>query len=186
MDAIQEYLEKAERAMAKAYARVQDEFAKIRAGRAVPSMLDGLLVAYYGSTTPINQVASVSALDARTLVIKPWEKRLIPEVEKAIANSNLRLTPQNDGEVVRLNIPPITEERRKELVKQAKSGAEQGRVAIRNARKELRDSLKRLQREGTSEDAIKVAEAQAQKLTDAYIGKLDTLLVRKEAEVMKV
>src|SRR3569832_1729491 len=113
MNAIQEHLEKAERAMEKAYVRTQTEFAKIRAGRAMPSMLDGLLVMYYGNATPINQVASISTPDARTLAIKPWEQRLIPEIEKTILNSNLGITPQNDGEQVRLNIPPLTEGRRK-------------------------------------------------------------------------
>ncbi|MEM9417213.1 MAG: ribosome recycling factor [Bacteroidota bacterium] len=186
MDEIQEYLKKAEQAMEKARERTQAEFTKIRAGRAMPSMLDGILVMYYGNPTPMNQVASVSTPDARTLAIKPWEKTLIAEIEKAILNSRLGLTPQNDGEMVRLNIPPLTEERRKELVKQVKSEAEKGKVAIRNARKEVKEALKQLQKAGTSEDATKKAEEQAQQLTDTYINKLDVLLAHKESEVMEV
>ena len=186
MDEIQEYLKKAEQAMEKACERTQAEFTKIRAGRAMPSMLDGISVMYYGNPTPMHQVASVSTPDARTLAIKPWEKTLIPEIEKAILNSRLGLTPQNDGETVRLNIPPLTEERRKELVKQVKNEAEKGKVAIRNARKEVKEALKKLQKAGTSEDATKKAEEQAQQLTDTYINKLDVLLAHKEAEVMEV
>jgi ribosome recycling factor len=186
MDDIKECLEKAERAMEKICIRTQSEFSKIRAGRALPSMLDGILVMYYGNATPINQVASISTPDARTLAIKPWEQRLIPEIEKAIFGSRLALTPQNDGETICINIPPLTEERRKELVKQVKGEAEKGRVMMRNARKDVKEVLKRLQKEGTSEDAIKIAEEQVQKLTDTYIRKLDELLVHKETEVMEV
>jgi len=186
MNAIQEHLEKAERAMEKAYVRTQTEFAKIRAGRAMPSMLDGLLVMYYGNATPINQVASISTPDARTLAIKPWEQRLIPEIEKTILNSNLGITPQNEGEQVRLNIPPLTEERRKGLVKQVSGEAEKGKILVRNVRKELKEALKQLQKVGASEDAVKIAEEQAQKLTDTYIDKLNVLLNHKEAEIMAV
>ncbi|XWN34843.1 MAG: ribosome recycling factor [Roseivirga sp.] len=186
MSEIQEQLERAAHTMEKAYAHTQAELAKIRAGRALPSMLDGLLVAYYGQATPINQVASVSTPDARTLAIKPWEKGLIAEIEKAILNSQMGLTPQNDGELIRINIPPLTEERRKLLVKQVKGEVEKGRVAIRNIRKEVKEALKQLQKAGSSEDGIKRAEEQAQKLTDTSINQLDALLARKEAEVMEV
>jgi ribosome recycling factor len=186
MDEIQEYLEKAKQAMEKAYVRTQTEFAKIRAGRALPNMLDGILVMYYGNATPISQVASISTPDARTLAIKPWERRLIPELEKAIFNSRLALTPQNDGEIVRINIPPLTGERRKELVKQVRVEAEKGRVLMRNARKDAKEGFKQLQKAGTSEDRIKIAEEQAQKLTDTYIEKLDALLAHKETEMMEV
>lgn len=186
MDEIQEQLEKAKRAMENAYVRTQKEFTKIRAGRALPSMLDGILVMYYGNATPISQVASVSTPDARTLAIKPWEQRLIPELERAILNSKLALTPQNDGETVRINIPPLTEERRKVLVKQVRVEAEKGRIVVRNVRKDMKEVWKRLQRSGTSEDATKTAEEQTQKLTDTYISKLDVLLAHKEAEVMEV
>ena len=186
MDEIQEYLRKAEGGMEKAYEHTQSEFAKIRAGRAMPNMLDGIMVMYYGNATPIHQVASVSSPDARTLAIKPWEKKIIPDIEKAILASRLGLTPQNDGETVRLNIPPLTEERRKDLVKQVRSEAEKGKVAMRNVRKEVKETLKQLQKAGTSEDVIKKAEEQAQKLTDDYIAKVDRLLAHKEAEIMEV
>jgi ribosome recycling factor len=186
MDETQEYLEKAREAMGKAYVRTQTEFAKIRAGRALPNMLDGILVMYYGNATPIGQVASISTPDARTLAIKPWEQRLIPELEKAIFNSRLALTPQNDGETVRINIPPLTEERRKELVKQVRAEAEKGRVIVRNARKDVKEGLKQLQKAGISEDRIKIAEEEVQKLTDTYIDKLDALLTHKETEIMAV
>lgn len=172
--------------MEKACGRTRSEFAKIRAGRAMPHMLDGVMVMYYGNATPINQVASVSSPDARTLAIKPWEKKIIPEIEKAILNSKLGLTPQNDGETVRLNIPPLTEERRKDLVKQVRNEAEKGKIAVRNVRKEAKETLKQLQKAGTSEDAVKTAEEQAQKLTDSYISQIDDLLAHKEAEIMEV
>ncbi len=186
MNEIRECLEKAGHAMENAYMRTQKEFAKIRAGRALPNMLNGILVPYYGNEVPIDQVASVSTPDARTLTIKPWERRLIPELEKAILNSKLALTPQNDGETVRINIPPLTEERRKALVKQVRAEAEKGRVVVRSVRKDVKEILKKIQKSGASEDEIKMAEEQAQKLTDTYIHKLDALLARKEAEVMEV
>lgn len=186
MDQIQACLEQATHSMEKAYVRTQGEFTKIRVGRALPGMLDGITVMYYGNATPIHQVASISAPDARTLLIKPWENRLIPELEKAILNSRLALTPQNDGETIRINIPPFTEERRKELVKQVKVEAEKGKVLVRSARKDTKDHLRQLQTAGSSEDAIKMAEEQVQKLTDTYIGKLDELLAVKERDVMEV
>ncbi len=186
MDELQEQLEKARHAMENAHERVQKEFAKIRAGRALPSMLDGILVVYYGNATPINQVASISTPDARTLAIKPWERRLIPEIEKAIFSSKLALTPQNDGETILINIPPLTEERRKILVRQVREEAEKGRIVVRNLRRDIKEVFKKLQKSGTSEDVIKIAEEQAQKLTDTHINKIDALLARKEIEVMEV
>ena len=185
-DMIQACLEKAQHAMDKVYVHVQAAFAKVRAGRALPSMLDGLMVMYYGNETPIGQVASISAPDARTLAIKPWEARLIPELEKAIFHSRLALTPQNDGETIRLNIPLLTEERRQGLVKQIRAEAEKGKEAVRNARKEAKEALKHLQKTGTSEDEVKTAEGKVQELTDTYIKQIDTLLSRKEAEIMTV
>ncbi len=183
---IQEYIKLAEQAMEKGYEHTQAEFTKIRAGRAMPHMLDGIMVLYYGNETPINQVASVGTPDARTLSIKPWEKKLIPEIEKAILNSRLGITPQNDGETVRINIPPLTEERRRDLMKQVRAEAEKGKVVIRNARKDVKEDFKKLQKSGTSEDEVKRAEEQVQKLTDGYVQKIDELLVRKEGEVMEV
>lgn len=186
MDEIQVHLEKAQRVMEKVYVHTQKEFTNIRAGRALPNMLDGILVMYHGNATPISHIAAISTPDARTLTIKPWEPHFIPELEKAILDSDLACTPQNDGETIRITIPPLTEERRKALVKQVKSMAETGKVAIRNARRESRESFKKLQKEGLSQEAVKIAEEQAQKLTDNYIHKLDILLAHKEAEVMAV
>ena len=186
MEEIKSVLDHTQQAMDKAYARVQVEFSKIRAGRALPSMLDGLSVEYYSNKVPISQVASITTTDARTIAIKPWEKSMIVEIEKAIINSQLGLTPQNNGEIVRINIPPLTEERRKELVKQVKAEAEKGRVATRNVRKESKETLKSLQKEGLSEDAVKKAEDELQRLTDKYISKVDALLAEKEADVMAV
>ena len=186
MDTLSACLEKAQQAMEKAHTHTQTAFAKIRAGRALPSMLEDIVVMYYGNETPISQVASISAPDARTLAIKPWESRLIPDLEKAILHSRLALTPQNDGETVRLNIPPLTEERRQGLVKQVKAEAEKGRVAMRSVRREAKETLKRLQKTGTSEDEVKTAEGKIQELTDTYIKRLDSLLIRKEAEIMTV
>jgi ribosome recycling factor len=186
MDEIQDCLAKAGLTMEEGYARVGREFSKIRAGRALPNMLDNISVVYYDKVTPLSQVASISTPDARTLTIKPWEKRLIPEIEKALLNSRLALTPQNDGETIRLNIPPLTEERRKELVKQVRVEAEKGRVMMRNVRKEVKEILKQLQKAGTSEDVVKQTEDKAQKLTDDFIKKIEELLTHKEAEVMEV
>lgn len=186
MEEIQKQLEKADQLMQKAYAHAQIEFGKIRAGRAMPDMLDGIQILYYGNLTLLNQAAAITAPDARTLVIKPWEKQYLAEIEKAIINSKLGLTPQNDGEVVRIVVPPLTEERRKDLVKQAKNEAEKGRVVIRNIRKDIKEAFKHLQKEGASEDLIKRSEEKLQTLTDKQIQTIDTLLTHKEAELMGV
>jgi len=186
MDEIQKQLEKADQLMQKAYVHTQVEFSKIRAGRAMPDMLDGLQIMYYDTMTPINQVAAITTPDARTLAIKPWEKRCISEIEKAILNSRLGLNPQNDGETIRIIIPPLTEERRKDLVKQVKNEAEKGKVAMRNIRKDIKEALKHLQKEGASEDDIKTAEDKLQNLTDKRIQHIDTLLGHKEAEILEV
>ena len=152
----------------------------------MPSMLDGLMVEYYGNPTPINQVASINTPDAKTLAIKPWEKTMVAEIEKAIINSDLGLNPQSDGEIIRLNIPPLTEERRKELVKQSRHEAEHGRVSVRNVRKEANDHLKQLLKEHVSEDEVKKAEDRVQELTNEYVKKIDDLLAQKEEEIMTV
>ena len=144
------------------------------------------MVDYYGNPTPINQVASINTPDAKTLAIKPWEKNMLPEIEKVIINSDLGLNPQNDGEIVRLNIPPLTEERRKELVKQSRNEAEHGRVSVRNVRKDANDHIKRLLKEHVSEDEVKRAEVKIQELTDEYVKKIDELLANKEEEIMTV
>jgi ribosome recycling factor len=144
------------------------------------------MVAYYGTPTPLQQVASVTTPDARTLTIKPWERNLISEIERSIINSDLGLAPQNNGEVIILTIPPLTEERRKNLVKQAKQECESGKISIRTIRKDTNESLRKLQKDGASEDEIKRAEDTVQKLTDQYSSKVDELLVKKEAEIMTV
>ena len=184
MEEIKIYLDTAKEMMESAVQHTQNEFSKIRAGKALPSMLDGVEVEYYGNMTPLNQVAGVTTPDARTLSIKPWEKSIIPEIEKAIINSGLGLNPQNDGEQIRINIPPLTEERRMQLMKQVKAEAEKGKVSIRNARKDTNDSLKKI--DGVSEDLIKDAEGDVQKLTDEYSSKIDTLVSAKEEDIMTV
>lgn len=186
MEEIQMYLDEARELMQKAISHVSQEMVKIRAGKAMPSMLDGLSVEYYGTNTPINQVASITAPDARTLMIKPWEKKIINEIEKSIRNSDLGLNPQNDGEQVIINIPQLTEERRQMLVKQVKHEAEQGKISIRNIRKDTNDSLKQLQKEGVAEDEVKRAEDQVQELTDKHTKKIDELMEKKEKEIMTV
>jgi len=184
MEEIELYLEEAKDQMNKAISHVTHELAKIRAGKANPSMLDGIQVSYYGAMSPLNQVSSITSQDARTLFIKPWEKGLIPEIEKAIMVANLGLTPQNDGQQVIINIPMLTEERRKQLVKQSSQECEQGKVSIRSIRKETNEQLKKIK--GVSEDDVKNAEDTVQKLTDESIHKIDALLKKKEAEIMTV
>jgi len=183
---IQFYLSEAEESMQKAVQHTGAELTKIRAGKATPAMVEHLRVDYYGTLTPVAQVANIAAPDARTLVIKPWEKNMVGEINKAIKNSDLGLNPIQDADSVRLNIPALTEERRRELVKQVKNETESGKVAIRNIRKDVNDSLKKLQKEGTSEDAVRDAEAKVQKMTDSYIVKIDELLSKKEAEIMTI
>ncbi|UII28826.1 ribosome recycling factor [Fulvivirga maritima] len=180
------YLDEARDLMNKAIKHFTGELVKIRAGKASPAILEGLMVQYYGNPTPINQVASITAPDARSLMIKPWEKNVIPEIEKAIINSDLGLNPQNDGEQVIISIPQLTEERRQNLVKQAKGEGEQGKISIRNVRKETNDNLKKLQKDGASEDEIKRAEDKVQALTDDFTKKIDELLEKKEKEIMTV
>ncbi|RED99513.1 ribosome recycling factor [Marinoscillum furvescens] len=186
MEDIDFYLEHAQELMDKAISHTNAELAKIRAGKAMPSMLDGVEVEYYGAMTPLNQVASVSTPDARTISVKPFEKKIIPDVERAIINANLGLNPQNDGELIRINIPPLTEERRLGLVKQAKAETENGKISVRNARKEVMDALKKLLKDGAPEDAIKGAEEEVQKITDEHTKKLDALLETKEKDIMTI
>ncbi|MFN3403721.1 MAG: ribosome recycling factor [Cytophagaceae bacterium] len=186
MEEIQLYLDEAKETMQKALKHTESEFTKIRAGKAMPSMIHGVMVDYYGAPTPVEQVSSITAPDARTITLKPFEKKLIQDIEKAIRDSGLGFNPQNDGEVVRINLPPLTEERRKALVKQVKAEAENGKVAIRNIRKDTNEELKKLQKEGASEDDIKKAEEKVQGLTNEFIAKIDQLLSKKEAEIMTV
>jgi len=186
MEEINFVLDETKELMDKAIEHTKVALQKIRAGKASPAMLDGLMVDYYGNDTPINQVASISTPDARSIIIKPWEKNIIGEIERAIINSDLGFTPQNDGEIVRINIPPLTEERRISLSKQAKSEAEDGKISIRNARKDANDHLKQLQKEGISEDDVKRGEDKVQSLTDGYVKKIDEILEQKEKEIMTV
>jgi ribosome recycling factor len=184
MEELELYLEDARESMTKALNHVGHELTKIRAGKANPSMLDGLMVSYYGAMTPLQQVASVTTPDARTLFVKPWEKGMIPEVEKAIINGNLGLNPQNDGQQVIINIPMLTEERRKQLVKQVGQECEHGKISIRNIRKDTNEQLKKIK--GVSEDDVKNAEEKVQKMTDDFITRVDALMKKKEGEIMTV
>lgn len=172
--------------MDKAIDHCDSELIKIRAGKAMPSMLDGITVDYYGTPTPLTQVGTVNTPDARTLVVQPWEKSLIIPIEKAIKDANIGLNPQNDGIVIRLNVPPLTEERRRDLVKKVKEEAERGRIAIRNIRKDVNEKIKKSKAEGISDDEIKDGEAEVQKLTDAFIIKVDKLAELKEKDIMTV
>ena len=184
MEEIELYLDEAKDQMNRAINHVSVELTKIRAGKANPSMLDGIMVSYYGAMSPLQQVSSMTTPDARTILIKPWEKSLIQEIEKSIINANLGLTPQNDGQQVIINIPILTEERRKQLVKQVSQECEHGKVSIRSIRKDTNESLKKIK--GVSEDDVKNAEEKVQKLTDEFILKIDHLLKKKEAEIMTV
>lgn len=178
--------EDASDSMQKAIAHLEAELVKIRAGRANPQMLDGITVDYYGSATPLNQVSNVSVADARTLTIQPWEKNMLQPIERAIIAANIGVTPQNDGAMIRLFLPPLTEERRREFVKRAQQEGEHSRVSIRSIRRDAIEHIKRLQKEGLSEDVAKDAEKDVQALTDKYIAFIEKHLVTKEKEIMAV
>lgn len=180
------YLTDAEETMGKALTHTASELTKIRAGKASPMMVDSLRVDYYGSPTPIANMATVTSPDARSLIIRPFEKQMVGEIMKAIKNSDLGLNPLSEADQVRLNIPPLTEQRRRDLVKQAKNETENGKVAVRNIRKDTNEALRKLLKDGAPEDAIKDAEAEVQKLTDTHIAKLDQAMAKKEAEVMTI
>jgi ribosome recycling factor len=186
MEEIKMILEMAEDGMKSSIDHLQKELAKIRAGKAHPSMMDGVMVDYYGSQTPLNQVSNVNTPDARTISIQPWEKSMLEPIEKAIMMANLGLNPQNNGELIMINVPPLTEERRRNLVKQTKTEGEHARVSIRNARKEANDEIKRLQKDSISDDLAKDAEDKVQKLTDKYNQSVEDLLERKEKDIMTV
>src|ERR1700750_2381864 len=172
--------------MKKAISHLEGELQKVRAGKANPQMLEGLMVDYYGSLTPLNQVGNVSVMDARTLTIQPWEKNMLQPIERAIINANLGVTPQNDGNIIRLFMPPLTEERRREFVKRASGEGEQSRIGIRNIRREAIEQIKKLQKDGVSEDEAKDAEKEMQDITDQHIGLVDKHLAAKEKEIMAV
>lgn len=162
------------------------EFSRIRAGKASPGMLDSVMIDYYGALTPLSQLANVNTPDARTLLIQPWDKTLIRPIETAIINANLGFSPQNDGELIRISIPPVTEERRKELVKKSKGEGENSKIGIRNLRKDTNERVKKLGKEGLGEDAIKEGEDRVQKLVDSFIKKTDDMMESKEKEIMTV
>jgi ribosome recycling factor len=179
-------LELAEDSMKKAISHLEAELTKIRAGKANPQMLDGIVVDYYGSPTLINQVGNISVMDARTITIQPWEKNMLQPIERAIINSNIGINPQNDGNQIRLFLPPLTEERRRELVKRSHGEGEHARVAIRNIRRDAIESIKKAQKNGLSEDAAKDAEADMQEITNRYITLVDKHLASKEKDIMAV
>lgn len=184
MEELDFILDSAKESMEKSLAHLDKSFLNIRAGKASPAMLGGVRVEYYGSLTPLSQVANINAPDARTLTVSPWEKNMLQPIEKAIMNANLGFNPMNNGDTIIINIPVLTEERRRELVKQAKAEAEDAKIGIRNARKDANNEIKKL--DGISEDMIKSAEQDVQNLTDTYIKKVDEMLSIKEAEIMKV
>ena len=180
-------IENAEKKMSKSVEAFKKELGTLRAGRAAPSLLDKITVNYYNTPTPLNQLATISAPEPRLLVIQPWDKNILEEIEKAILKSDLGLTPMNDGSIIRLAVPPLTEERRKELVKTTKKKAEETRVAIRNIRREANELLKAEEKKGNiSEDNLKIAQEEIQELTKKKIDEVEKLLSQKEKEIMEV
>lgn len=180
-------LEEAESKMEKSVENTKEKFSHVRAGRANVSMLDGVSVEAYGTPTPLNQVGTVSAPEARLLVIDPWDKSLIPVIEKTILQANLGFNPSNDGKIIRLVVPELTEDRRKEYVKVVKKEAEEGKVAVRNVRKDVNNKLRKLEKDSEiTEDELKASEEKVQKSTDKYIAAIDTALAAKEKELLTV
>ena len=186
MTDVKTYLEPAEEKMEMAVAYLEEALAHIRAGKANPKILDGIRVDYYGSTVPVSNVANISTPDARTIAITPWEKSMFKVIEKAIINSELGITPENNGEVIRISIPPLTEERRKALVKQSKNEAEQAKISVRNARRDAIEGLKKAIKDGMPEDVEKDAEAKVQKIHDRFMKRIDEIFAAKEKEILTV
>lgn len=172
--------------MTKAINHLETELVKIRAGKASPAMLNGIVVDYYGNPTPIDQVGNISAMDARTISIQPWEKNMLQPIERAIIAANIGINPQNDGNIIRLFLPPLTEERRKEMVKRCNGEGEQAKVAVRSIRRDGIEHIKKLQKDGLSEDQAKDAETEIQELTDKFISLVEKHLEAKEKEIMSV
>ncbi len=184
---MREAIKDAEDKMKKALASLDKEFSRLRTGRASTSLLDGIRVDYYGTPTPLDQIASVSTPDSRTITIQPWDRKAFADVEKAILKSDLGLTPVNDGKIIRIGIPPLTEERRKDLVKVAKKYTEEAKVAVRNIRRDVNEVLKKKKGDKSiSEDEQHKGQEEVQKLTDAYVAKADTALTKKEKEIMEI
>lgn len=179
-------LEDGKDSMTKAINHLEAELVKIRAGKANPIMLDGIVVDYYGNPTPINQVGNISAMDARTISIQPWEKNMLQPIERAIIAANIGINPQNDGNIIRLFLPPLTEERRREMVKRSNGEGEQAKVAVRSIRRDAIEQIKKLQKDGLSEDQAKDAETEIQEMTDRFILLVEKHLVAKEKEIMSV
>ncbi|HUW07028.1 MAG TPA: ribosome recycling factor [Williamwhitmania sp.] len=186
MNDVKDILNQTRQKMEKAAVHLENELITIRAGKASPHVLDNVMVDYYGTMTPLTQVASVIAPDARTITITPWEKKMIDPIERAILVANLNLTPQNNGELVRIIVPALTEDRRKDLVKMVKHEGENARVSIRNARREGNEAIKKAQKDGIAEDIAKDAEAEMQKLTDQFGKRVDEILDKKEKEILTV
>jgi len=186
MEEIDFILDSTKELMEGSLAHLEKEFLNIRAGKASPAMLGGVKVDYYGSATPLSQVANINVPDARTITVTPWEKNMLHPIEKAIMIANLGFNPMNNGDNIIINVPALTEERRRDLAKQAKAEAEDAKIGIRSARKEANTDIKKQEKEGLSEDVCKGAEEEVQDLTNAYIKKVDELLALKEAEIMKV
>jgi len=179
-------LDSTKESMEGSIAHLEKSFLNIRAGKANPAMLGSVFVDYYGAATPLSQVSNINVPDARTITLQPYEKKMLQPIEKAIMVANIGFNPMNNGDVIIISVPPLTEERRRDLAKQAKSEAEDAKVGIRNARKDANTEIKKLEKEGTSEDICKRAEEEVQNLTNSYIKKIDEHLVHKEAEIMKV
>ena len=186
MDEIEFYLEAAKETMEGAIKHLTIELSKIRAGKASPAMLEGVMVEYYGVPSPLQNVASITTPDARTITVKPFERKMVNDIDRAIRNSNLGFSPANDGELLRSSIPPLTEERRRDLVKRVKGEIETAKINIRNARQDANNSIKKLTKEGVSEDEVKQGEERVQKLTDQYIVKIDQVFTAKETDIMSV
>jgi ribosome recycling factor len=172
--------------MEKALKHLEDELLRIRAGKATPNILDGINVDYYGAVMPLSQVSSIGTPDPKSIIIQPWDKTMFEAIEKAILAANIGLTPMNNGEIIRLSVPPLTEERRKGLVKQIRTMAENTKVSIRNSRREVLEDFKKLQKNGMAEDIVKDAEHKTQEMTDSYIKKVDSVIVVKEKDIMTV
>ena len=179
-------IEEAKESMKKAIDHLEAELIKIRAGKANPVMLDGIMVDYYGNPTAINQVANISAMDARTLSVQPWEKNMLQPIERAIIAANIGINPQNDGNIIRLYLPPLTEERRKELVKRCNGEGEHAKIAVRNIRRDFIEKIKKLQKEGLSEDAAQDAEDEIQEITNGFILTIEKHLTLKDKEIMAI
>lgn len=183
---VQLCIDDAREKMEKAIDHLNNELIKIRAGKANPAVLNGINVDYYGSQTPLSQVSNITTPDAKTIAIQPWEKPMIAEIEKAIMAANIGLTPANNGELIRINVPPLTEERRRDLSKQVKNEGEHAKVSVRNARRDANEYLKKMKKEGLSEDLEKDAEDEVQKITDVFSEKVDKLIEIKEKDIMTV